>query len=68
MTAAHPGDARGRPGDLADAGAPAGCEERGELRLLGWYYQEGRSPAGHAPTADLRDRLADRRLEGTDLV
>jgi anti-anti-sigma regulatory factor len=39
-----------------------------ELLFLGWYYRQGPALAGPVPTADIRDRLADRRLEGTDLV
>jgi anti-anti-sigma regulatory factor len=68
MTAAHPEQARGRPGVGAYGGARAGGEAMGEVLFLGWYYREGRALAGPAPTAAIRDRLADRRLEGTDLV
>jgi stage II sporulation protein AA (anti-sigma F factor antagonist) len=39
-----------------------------ELLFLGWYYRQGPTLAGPVPTADVRGRLADRRLEGTDLV
>ena len=68
MTAAHPEQARGWPSIGAEGGARAGGEAMGELLFLGWYYREGRALAGPAPTADIRDRLADRRLEGSDLV
>jgi anti-sigma B factor antagonist len=40
----------------------------GELLFLGWYYRDGQTVAGPAATADIRGRLADRRLEGADLV
>jgi anti-sigma B factor antagonist len=68
MTTAHPEQARGWPGVGAYGGAQAGGEATGEVLFLGWYYREGRALAGPAPTADIRDRLADRRLEGTDLI